>query len=187
MSTESATETTTETVAAEVKPAAKKPAVKKTTARKPAAKKPAARKTAAKKAPAKKEEKKPFKLTLSNFKFEDSKAKIKASAGKAQEKFKESADMAQTVVKTVVYAQLGVYGKIYDEFSSRIESTRTEVPKQWDSLVKRGEKIQKDFDKSQDEIKAKIKDIHIKESMEKLKTSTKDSISKVKGFGKKAA
>ena len=172
-----------------------KSAPKKTAARKPAARKAAskttrnstARKTATKKSAAKKSTGKSYLPDLSGFTLEKSRARLKASADMAQGKIKESADMAQTMVKTVVYAQMGVYGVIYDGVASRIESSRSGIPKQWQTLVKRGEKMQKDFDKSQEELKSKIKDIDLKEEAKKFSSSTKESLSKVTSFGKKAA
>ena len=200
--TETTAETTAETTEAVTKPAAKKPATNKPAARKPAAKKPVAKKTAAAVKPAvkktatrkpatkktaTKEEKSSLKEILSNLNLEESRAKIKESADKAQEKFKESTDAAQNMVKTVVYAQLGVYSMFYDGVTSRLESTRAEMPKQWGQLVKRGEKVQKGLDKSQDELKSKIKSIDLKNGVETFKSSTKDSLGKIKSFAKKAA
>ena len=153
-----------------------KPAPKKTAARKPAARKAADRKTATKKSAAKKSTGKSYMPDFSRFTLEKSTGRLKASA-----------DMAQTMVKTVVYAQMGVYGVIYDGVASRIENTRAGIPKQWQTLVKRGEKMQKDFDKSQEELKSKIKDIDLKEEAKKFSSSTKESLSKVTSFGKKAA
>lgn len=177
--------TETTTVAPEVAiESTEKSATKKATTRKaPAAKKVSARKPVAKKTATKasaKEAKKGFESLIPS-------VSLKAS----KEKIKESADKAQALIKNVVYAQLGVYGKVYDEVSSRFEATVEEAPKQWDALVERGEKVQKDFEKSQSSLKAKIKKIDIKsdikEGVEKVKEGYKDSLEKVKVFGKKAA
>jgi predicted DNA-binding WGR domain protein len=176
MSTETTTEATEvviETTEA-AKPAAKKATTRKAPVAKPAAKKVATRKSAAKKA----ETKAPAKEAKKGFDALIPSVSLKAS----KEKIKESADKAQAIIKNVVYAQLGVYGKVYDEVSSRLESTVEEAPKQWGALVKRGEKVQKDFEKSQSSLKAKIKD-----GVEKVKEGYKDSLEKVKTFGKKAA
>lgn len=173
------------------KPAARKPVAAKTTAPKPAVKKTAARKPAAKKVAAKAAAKKGFVIPFSTAKLKKSATlaqdKLKTSADKAQVKIKDSADKAQEMIKTVVYAQLGVYGTVYDEVTSRFESTRKEAPKQWGVLIKRGEKFQKDFEKTGEELKSKIKDIDLKDGVEKVKSTCKESLSKVKELGKKAA
>ena len=207
MTTETATiKTSAIAEPASKKPAVKKPAIKKTVAKKPAAKKPVAakavaskpavkkattRKPVAKKAAANPAAKKGFVIPISAAKLKESAAlaqdKIKTSADKAQVKIKDSADKAQDMIKTVVYAQLGVYGTVYDEVTSRFESTRKEAPKQWGVLSKRGEKFQKDFEKSGVELKSRLKDIDLKNGVEKVTSSGKESLTKVKELSKKAA
>ncbi len=176
-----------EAVTEEVKATAAKAAPKKTTARKPAAKKVVAKKATA----AKKEAKKSFDSYFSTSTLKES-----------REKLKESADKVSDLVKSVAYAQLGVYGKLYDEVSSRVEARRKQAPKQWNELIKRGEKVQKDLEKSQADIKERIQSIDVKaelkggvdkvkesysEGFEKVKDSYKETFEKVKGFAKKAA
>ncbi len=95
--------------------------------------------------------------------------------------------MAQGAFRTAVYVQLGIYGKVYDELTSRFEATRKEAPKQWSALVNRGEKVRKDFEKSGEDLKSKFRDIDLKDGVKKVKVSYRESLGKVKEFGKKAA
>jgi len=64
-------------------------------------------------------------------------AKRPAARKRAAPKSKVSGTM-----KEVMYAQLGVYGKLYDEVNTRVSRVRKDAPKQWNELVKRGERVQ---------------------------------------------
>lgn len=65
-----------------------------------------------------------------------------------------SFDKLGETVKEVAYAQLGIYGKVYDEVNSRVEKARKAAPKRWDTLVKRGEKVQRDFERAQKDLRS---------------------------------
>ena len=163
MSTTENTEVTETVVAAEPKKAPAKKATAKKTAAKKAAAKPAA-------------EPKVEKAEKFDVKAYFSKEKLKESG----EKLKESAEKAQDLAKEVVAANLGVYGKIYDEVSARIESGREEAPKQWDELVKRGRQLQSDMEKSQEELKTKIKDSELAAKIKDI-----DLKGEIKGYADK--
>lgn len=79
-----------------------------------------------------------------------SKAK-KADADGRLQKVKETAKEAALV-------QLGLYGRMYDEVNERVSKVRKEAPKQWDQLVKRGEKVRNDLDKAQKDMGNKLRD-----------------------------
>jgi hypothetical protein len=63
----------------------------------------------------------------------------------------------QETVKEVAYAQLGLYGRVYDEVNARMSRVRRDAPKQWGELVKRGEQVQRDLEKAQKELKRDLK------------------------------
>ena len=161
MSTETAAQSTTGTA---------KSAVKKT-ARKPAAGKSVTRKSGSRKTVAKKAGKKGLQAVFPGEFLTSSGAKIKSSSVLVQE-----------MMKSMVYAQLGVYGKVYDGINARVVATRKEAPRQWNALVQRGEKVQKDLEKSGAEIKSDLKT-----GVTRLKGSYQESLDKVRNFASKAA
>lgn len=63
----------------------------------------------------------------------------------------------QETVKEVAYAQLGLYGRVYDQVNARMSRVRKDAPKQWGDLVKRGEQVQRDLEKAQKELKRDLK------------------------------
>ena len=91
----------------------------------------------------------------------------KATSAKTARKPRKAAAKAATpalnrekltaTVKEVVFAQLGVYGRIYDEVNDRVTKARKDAPKQWNELVKRGERVQKDFSKARKDIPSEIR------------------------------
>ena len=113
-----------------------KPAVRRVVRRAKAAAKPAARKTAARK-PGRPAGRKPASAR---------KAKPAAPLKKATEAAKE-----------VAYVQLGLCGKVYDELNSRVTKARTQAPKKWSDLVKRGEQVQRDLDKVQKDLTSDLR------------------------------
>lgn len=163
-----ATEAAVETAKTETKKVARKPAAKK--AAKPAA-----------------ESKVAFKDYFTKEKVQEAQAKVK-----------ESVEKAGDLAKDVVYANLGVYGKLYDTVSERLESlndkvdaTRKQAPKEWDALIKRGTQVQGSLEKAQEDLKAKVKSIDVKASVQsnvdKVKGALEGAVEKVKGAVKKAA
>lgn len=107
-----------------------------TTTRKTAGRKPGVRKTAS----AKKEA-----------------PKAKESVQKLFKGFKApSFEKLGDTAKEVAYAQLGVYGRVYDEVNDRVSQARKDAPKRWDALVKRGEKVQRDIEKAQKDLRSDI-------------------------------
>lgn len=101
-----------------------------------------------------------------------------ASKKSAQQKTLSASveDMTSQLRETVV-AGLGVYGKVYDEIQDRVEQLRKDTPKQWDTYVKRGEKLQKDINQKIDSSDFSIS-IDMQEKREQLQTV----VDKMKGL-----
>lgn len=160
MTTETVTE---ETVIEAPAPVKKKPALK-ATANKPATKKTVAKKTA-----------------------DQSSDLLSEKIEAIRDQLKETSDKITDTMKNVAYAQLGIYGRFYDEVSSRIEARRADIPKQWDTLVKRGEEVQKDAEERRKELQQRIKDIDLKADLQVSLEKVKDTLDKVRSYTKKAA
>lgn len=80
-----------------------------------------------------------------------------AAKSKAKAKSEDRLAKAKETVKEVGYAQLGLYGRMYDEVTDRVSKVRKEAPKQWDGLVKRGEKLRKDIDKAGKDLRSDLR------------------------------
>lgn len=156
-------------------------------ARKVTPRKPAASKTAAKKPAAKKVE---VESTLEKY---FSKEQFKEVQGKVQ----KSVDKVSDLAKDVVYAQLGLVGKLYDtvnerleDLSEQVEARRSQAPKQWESLIKRGNAVQKDLEKAQSELKGRVSSFDLKgkvqANVEKAQEAVEVAVDKVKGVLKAA-
>lgn len=49
-------------------------------------------------------------------------------------------------IKNVAHAHLGLAGKTYDVINERIDVVRTQAPRKWNALVKRGEQVRRDLE-----------------------------------------
>ena len=67
-----------------------------------------------------------------------------------------SIERVQDTMKEVAYVQLGIAGRVYDEFTARATKARKDAPKQWVALVKRGERVQKDLEKAGKELRSDL-------------------------------
>ena len=83
----------------------------------------------------------------------------------------------QVAVKEVAFAQLGIAGKVYDEFNASVGKARKDAPKQWDALVKRGEQVQRDLDKAG---KGLRRDIEARVDTAEMKTRIEERFAKVR-------
>lgn len=81
-------------------------------------------------------------------------------------KKKATASKANFSTRDFAVAGLGVYGKLFDEIQDRVETFRKQAPKQFDGLVKRGEKAQQDLQKAQQELKNRIEGFDIAEQFD---------------------
>ena len=84
-----------------------------------------------------------------------SRAQRGTAKGKANEHRRTVEDSNARVIngmKELVYAQIGLYGQIYDELDARLAKLRADTPKRWQKLVTRGEKMQRDVEKAQAEL-----------------------------------
>lgn len=97
-------------------------------------------------------------------------------------------------VKEVVYVQLGVAGTVYDnlnelrtKWDSRIKSVRSDAPKQWKELVKRGEKVEKDMRKSTADIQKRVGGFDLKSNIEARFDQVREGLDKVRNRFSKAA
>lgn len=96
---------------------------------------------------------------------------------------KAAAKKPEFTAKNFAIASLGFYGKIFDEIQSRVEDVRKQAPKQFDELVKRGEKAQKELTKSRNEITKSIRDYDMedaREDLEELVDSVRDTLTPAK-------
>lgn len=147
---------------------ARKTTARKTTARKPAARKAATRKAATRRAPAARRGRKP-----------------------ATRKPALSIEKVQGAVKEVAYVQLGIAGKVYDEFNARVGKARKDAPKQWTALVKRGEQVQRDLDKAGKElrrdIESRVDTTEVKARVEQRIATVRKAVNKLRQRVRKAA
>lgn len=102
-----------------------------------------------------------------------------------------SIDKVQDVVKEVAYVQLGIAGKVYDEFNTRVARARKDAPKQWDTLVKRGEQVQRDLDKASKvlrrDIEARVDTKDVKARIEQRIATVRKAVTKLGQRVRKAA
>lgn len=73
---------------------------------------------------------------------------------------RETVEQANTrvveAIKNIVNAQFGVYAEIYDEVSARLTKVRSETPRHWKRLVRRGEQVQKEVKTAQADLKKSL-------------------------------
>ena len=73
-------------------------------------------------------------------------------------------------MKDIVLAQVGVYAEIYDELNSRLTKIRNETPKQWQRLVRRGARVQRDVEQAQADLR---------ENLERVRTDLQRKLDRV--------
>jgi hypothetical protein len=102
-----------------------------------------------------------------------------------------SVEKVQDTVKEVAYVQLGIAGKVYDEFNARVGKARKDAPKLWDSLVKRGEQVQRDLDKARKELtrdlKSRVDTADMKSKLEQRLAKVRKAVNKLGQRVRKAA
>jgi hypothetical protein len=72
----------------------------------------------------------------------------KTNSSKKQAQNTNSFEQLQNDAKEVLYAGLGVYGRLFDEVNARMDTARNGRSKNWKDLVARGEKLHKDFNET---------------------------------------
>jgi chemotaxis protein histidine kinase CheA len=82
---------------------------------------------------------------------------------------------ASETAKEVAFVQLGICGKVYDEFNTRVSKARKDAPKRWSDLVKRGERVQRDLDKAQKDL---TKDLRKRVNDMEIPTPIEEGVSK---------
>jgi hypothetical protein len=141
---------------------------RKTAARKTTTRKAAARKTATRSAPVAKRARK----------IEAAKPAL-------------SIEKVQGAVKEVAFVQLGIAGRVYDEFNSRVGKARKDAPKQWGALVKRGEQVQRDLEKARKELRrdleARVDTTEVKNRIEQRIEKVRKAVTKLSQRVRKAA
>lgn len=122
--------------------------------------------------------------------------KVLESGVKAiRKRLEVSAEKGTELFKVITYAQLGLYGKFYDDVDNLIEKQRQELPKQFDSLVKRGAKLEEDALTFKKGVSTKIKAYDVKgeatgllrKKTENIRDIYQHALGKFKSFGRKAA
>jgi len=81
--------------------------------------------------------------------------------------------------KNLLVASLGFYGKVFDVVMDRVEDAQKTAPKQFDELVKRGEKAQKELTKAGKKMTKSIRDYDVedaKDDLGELVDSVRDTI-----------
>jgi len=100
----------------------------------------------------------------------------------ARETLDKASDEIVDAMKDIVHAQLGVYGEIYDELNSRMDKVRSDAPKQWKSLVKRGEQVQKDLEKARKDLRKNLEKTRadLKKNLEKAQKDLRKKVDKIR-------
>ena len=118
----------------------------------------------------------------------------KPAAKKASKAQETRTEQVSESVKEVVYAQLGLIGRFYDNvsevrgnFDGRIQKVRKDAPKQWKELVKRGEKVERDLRDSQGDLQQRVENLDIKADLEDRVEKVRETVSKVRDRFKNAA
>jgi len=142
---------------------------RKTTTRKPAARKTAATKKTVRKTTAKRTTVRKVAPAKPNFKL----------------------DNLSDTAREVAYVQLGICGTVYDELNARVSKARKDAPKRWNSLVKRGEQVQRDLEKAQGELqrdlKKRVNKLEAKADIEGRVEQVRDTVNKFVKRVRKAA
>ncbi len=86
-----------------------------------------------------------------------------------QEKFSAAIEDARKQLQAATSANLGLFGKAYDQIQERVTQLREEAPKQWESIVQRGEQLQQDVSQKVDSSDFSIK-IDMQAKREQLNT-----------------
>ena len=107
-----------------------------------------------------------------------SKAKTSTAKGKVDKASSEILDK----MKTLVRAQLGLFGEISDELNTRMDKLRTEAPAQWKSLVKRGQQLQKEIDKAQGDLRKNLEKTQsdLKKNLDKAQKTLRSKVEKLR-------
>lgn len=109
----------------------------------------------------------------------------KAGAASASHRAKPKLDKASQEVldkmKEIVYAQLGVYGEIYDELNSRMTKVRSESPARWKRLVKRGEQVEKDLAKAREQLRRDLQKAQtdLRKNLERAQKQLRSKVAKI--------
>ena len=102
-----------------------------------------------------------------------------------------SIENVQDTVKEVAYVQLGIAGKVYDELNARANKARKDAPKQWVSLVKRGEQVQRDLEKAskglRSDLQSRVDTTEVKARVEKRIEQVRKAVNKLSQRVRKAA
>ncbi|MFK8020211.1 MAG: hypothetical protein AB8B86_10610 [Pseudomonadales bacterium] len=85
--------------------------------------------------------------------------------------------------KNLLVASLGFYGKVFDVVMNQVEDAQKTAPKQFDALVKRGEKAQKDLTKAGKSMTKSIRDYDVadaKDDLGELVDTVRDTLTPAK-------
>ena len=95
---------------------------------------------------------------------------VKKAAAAQRESVEQANVRIVNAMKDIVHAQLGAYGEIYDEVNARLTKVKSETPKHWRRLVRRGEQVQQDVQKAQ---------MDLKQNLEKARTDLQRRLNRV--------
>jgi hypothetical protein len=104
-----------------------------------------------------------------------------ASAASRERAVQKASARALDAMKELVYAQAGIYGEIYDELNARVSKAKTETPKHWRRLVRRGEQVQKDLEKAQSDLKVNLEKARsdLQKRLKRAQSELRDKVRKV--------
>ena len=118
----------------------------------------------------------------------------KPAAAKTKAKTQSQFESVSETMKKAVYAQLGLIGTFYDNVSEirdnvdqQLVKVRKQAPKQWQGLVKRGERVERDLRNTQDELQKRIEEINLIGDFEQNVEKVRESLGKVRDRFSKAA
>lgn len=104
---------------------------------------------------------------------------------------RQSTPRMQLRARDVAFAQLGLAGRVYDEFTTRLERARKDAPRQWGALVKRGEQVQRDVEKAGKElrrdIETRVNSTEVKARLEQRVHTLRKAVDKLARRARKAA
>lgn len=125
-----------------------------------------------------------------------SKPKAKASATTGSAGYRKVADKLKLdkvteSARELANAQLGLYGKVYDELNVRVSKARKDAPRQWTELVKRGEQVRRDLEQAQKDLqkdlKARVDSIDVKGDIGQRIDQVRSAVAKIRAKVQKAA
>ena len=100
-------------------------------------------------------------------------------------------ERVQDTMKEVAYVQLGIAGRMYDEINARATKARKDAPKQWVSLVKRGERVQRDLEKAgkglRSDLQSRVDTAEVKARVEQRIAQVRKAVTKLGQRVRKAA